>query len=230
VTTTRAQPDGDERPPDRPGTPCGRHPLPWPAASARQPARIRPACAADRPALAEMLSRCTGLTRSLRFLAPLRSFPEPYLTEALSGHPEHYALVAATPAAVVALASCRAVSGDTAELAVLVEDARQRQGIGTRLLKRLIEHADRSGLRTLRATLFAEQEWIVRPLRAYGTCTAVMSKGVLEVTVRLRADDRNPDAGAQGKRDRQAADRRLHRPPPRMDAARWGAAPAAGPQ
>jgi GNAT superfamily N-acetyltransferase len=177
-----------------------------------------------------MLSRCTGLTRSLRFLAPLRSFPEPYLTEALSGHPEHYALVAATPAAVVALASCRAVSGDTAELAVLVEDARQRQGIGTRLLKRLIEHADRSGLRTLRATLFAEQEWIVRPLRAYGTCTAVMSKGVLEVTVRLRADDRNPDAGAQGKRDRQAADRRLHRPPPRMDAARWGAAPAAGPQ
>ncbi len=130
-----------------------------------------------------MLSRCTVSTRSLRFLAPLRSFPEPYLTEALSGHPEHFALVAATPAAA-ALASCRAVAGGTAELAVLVEDARQRQGIGARLLKRLIEHADRSGLRTLRATLLAEQEWIVRPLRAYGTCTAVMSKGVLEVTVR----------------------------------------------
>jgi hypothetical protein len=35
----------------------------------------------------------------------------------------------------------------------------------------------------MRATLLAEQDWIVRPLRAYGTCTAVMSKGVLEVTV-----------------------------------------------
>lgn len=42
VTITRAQPDGAERPPDRPGTPCGRHPLRGPAASARQPARIRP--------------------------------------------------------------------------------------------------------------------------------------------------------------------------------------------
>ena len=130
-----------------------------------------------------------GSTRSLRFHAPLRSFPEPYLTEALSGHPEHLALVAATPAAIVALASCRAVAGSTAELAVLVEDTRQRQGIGARLLKRLIEHADRSGLRTLRATLLTEQEWVVRPLRTYGTCTAVMSKGVLEVTVRRPATD-----------------------------------------
>jgi GNAT superfamily N-acetyltransferase len=184
VTITRAQPDEDERPPDPPGTACGRHPLPWPAASARQPAQIRPACPADRPALAEMLSRCTDSTRSLRFFAPLRSFPEPYLSEALSGHPEHFALVAATPAAVVALASCRAVAGGTAELAVLVEDARQRQRIGARLLERLIEHADQTGLRTLRATSLAEQEWTVRPLRAYGTSTAVMSKGVLEVTVR----------------------------------------------
>jgi GNAT superfamily N-acetyltransferase len=149
-----------------------------------------------------MLSRCTGSTRSLRFLAPLRSFPEPYLTEALSGHPEHFALVAATPAAVVALASCRAVAGGTAELAVLVEDARQRQGIGARLLMRLIEHADRSGLPTLRATLLAEQEWIMRPLRAYGTSTAVMSKGVLEVTVLRHPDDQNRGADAQGSRNR----------------------------
>ncbi len=131
-----------------------------------------------------MLSRCTVRTRSLRFLAPLPSFPEPYLTEALSGHREHFALVAATPASVVALASCRAIAGGTAELAVLVEDSLQRQGIGACLLSRLIEHADRSGLRTLRATLLAEQAWIVRSLRAYGTCAAVISNGVLEVTVR----------------------------------------------
>ena len=197
MTIRGARPGGDERPPDRPATPCWQHPIPAPAASARQLARIRPACADDRPALAEMLSRCTDSTRSRRFFAPLRSFPEPYLTEALSGHPEHFALVAATPAVVVALASCRAVDGGSAELAVLVEDARQGQGIGAGLLKRLIEHADRSGLRTLRATLLAEQEWIMRPLRAYGTCTAVMNEGVLEVTVRRRADDRKQGADAR---------------------------------
>jgi GNAT superfamily N-acetyltransferase len=183
--------------PCRPGTPCGRQPMPGLATSAREPARIRLARAADRPTLAEMLSRCTSSTRSRRFFAPLRSFPEPYLTAALAELPEHLALVAATPAVVVALASCCAVDGCTAELAVLVEDARQRQGIGAQLMKRLIEHADRSGLRTLRATLLAEQEWIMRPLRAYGTVTAVMSKGVLEVTVRRPADDRNPGADAQ---------------------------------
>jgi N-acetylglutamate synthase-like GNAT family acetyltransferase len=145
---------------------------------------MRPASTADRPALAEMLSRCTDSTRRQRFLAPLRSFPEPYLTEALSGHPEHFALVAATPAAVVALASCCAEAGGAAELAVLVEDACQRQGIGARLLNRLIEHADRSGLRTLKATVLAEQAWIVRALRSCGTCTAAVSMGVFEVMVR----------------------------------------------
>lgn len=130
-----------------------------------------------------MLSRCTESTRLRRFQGPRSSFPDPYFTEALSGRPEHCALVAATTAAVMALASCRAVGGDAAELAVLVEDACQRQGIGARLLNGLVEHADRSGFRMLKATALAEQGWIVRALRPYGTCTAV-SMGVLEVTVR----------------------------------------------
>jgi GNAT superfamily N-acetyltransferase len=132
-----------------------------------------------------MLSRCTEPTRRKRFQGPRSSFPEPYLTEVLSGHPEHFALVAATSsAAVVALASCRNVGGDAAELAVLVEDAWQRQRIGARLLNRLIEHADRSGLRMLIATVPAENAWIVRALRSYGTCTAAVTMGVFQVTVR----------------------------------------------
>jgi GNAT superfamily N-acetyltransferase len=131
-----------------------------------------------------MLSRCTDTTRLRRFQGPLRSFPEPYLTDALSGHPGHFALVAGTPVTIVALASCHAVAGDAAELAVLVEDAWQRRGIGTSLLNELIEHADRSGLGTLQATGLAEQAWIVQALRSYGTCTATVSMGVFQVTVR----------------------------------------------
>ena len=130
-------------------------------ARARSPAstpfQVRRASPADRTALTEMLSRCTDTTRLRRFQGRRRSFPEPYLTEALSGHPEHFALVAGAPAVAVALASCRAVAGDAAELAVLVEDAWQRHGIGTRLLNELIEHADRSGLRTLKATMLASR-------------------------------------------------------------------------
>ena len=146
--------------------------------------RIRPATAADRPALTEMLARWSESTRVKRFLTPLRSFPERYLTEALAGHGDHLALVAATPTAVVALASCRATAGATADLAVLVEDAWQRQGIGTCLLNGLLDHADRNGLRTLKATMQPEQDWIMWALRAFGRCTARLSMGVLEVTMR----------------------------------------------
>src|SRR5260221_2119980 len=75
--------------------------------------------------------------------------------------------------------------GDYRAGAVLVEEACQRQGIGACLLNRLIEHADRNGLRTLKATVQAEQAWIVRALRSYGTCTAALRMGVFEVTLRL---------------------------------------------
>jgi N-acetylglutamate synthase-like GNAT family acetyltransferase len=146
--------------------------------------RIRPATPADRPALTEMLARCSESTRLKRFLAPLPSFPERYLTEALAGHADHLALVAATPTAVVALASCRATAGATADLAVLVEDAWQQQGLGTCLLNGLLDHADRTGLRTLKATMRPEQDWIMWALRAFGACTARLSMAVLEVTVR----------------------------------------------
>lgn len=196
MTIARAQPEGDGQPPDRPGGLGGRHLWAGPAAPACPPVQIRRASAADRSALTEMLSRCTDSTRLRRFQGPRRSFPEPYLTEALSGQAEHFALVAATPAAVVALASCRAVAGDSAELAVLVEDAWQRQGIGARLLNELIEYADRSGLRTLKATVLAEQAWIVRALCSYGTCTAPVSMGVFEVTMRREPDHADPQETA----------------------------------
>jgi GNAT superfamily N-acetyltransferase len=140
--------------------------------------------AADRPALTEMLSRCTDSSRLQRFLAPVRSFPEPYFTDALAGHADHVALVAESPTAVVALASCRATAGETADLAVLVEDAWQRQGIGTCLLGGLLDHAGRRGLRKLKATMRADQDWIMWSLRAFGACTARVSVGVLEVTLR----------------------------------------------
>jgi N-acetylglutamate synthase-like GNAT family acetyltransferase len=148
------------------------------------PLDIRQATAGDRQALADMLSRCTDSTRLRRFLAPLRSFPEPYLTEALAGRGEHLALIAETSSAVVALASCCAVGDGVAELAVLVEDASQRQGIGTCLLSRLINHADRSGLHTLQATVLAEQAWIMRVLGSHGTCTTSGTTGVIQATVR----------------------------------------------
>jgi len=120
-----------------------------------------------------------------------------YLAEALSGSPFHHALVAcpepactaragALPGRIVALASCRLVDEGAAELGLLIEDAWQRRGLGTRLLRDLAAHASAAGLRVLEAQLLAEQAWISGLLRPYGACRLRSTwNGVLDVTVRL---------------------------------------------
>ena len=123
-----------------------------PASVAAGTCSVRRAAAGDRPALERMLARCTGQTRYRRFHGPVSVFPERYLTEALSGSPLHFALVAClgddaegdgtvvdgtvVDGTVVALASCRAVDEGVAELGILVEDEWQRRGVGSDLLLR----------------------------------------------------------------------------------------------
>jgi GNAT superfamily N-acetyltransferase len=145
--------------------------------------RIRQAVPDDRAALEAMLARCTPATRHGRFHAPVRSFPEPYLGEALAGRPEHFALVAEHDGAAIALASCRIDPDGGAELGLLVEDRWQRRGIGTRLLNRLIQHADNLCLRPMRAKVLAEQAWILRILRTHGTCQTAITGNALDVTM-----------------------------------------------
>jgi len=174
--------------------------------------RVRRAATADHLALARMFERCTLETRYRRFHGPVKAIPERYLADALSGSPFHYALVAGPgpgpvavpaldPAAVsspdtraggiVALASCRTVDEGAAELGLLIEDAWQRHGLGTRLLRDLIAHARRAGLRVVEAQVLAEQAWIASLLRPYGTCRVRSAwGGVLNVTVRLGAGPR----------------------------------------
>jgi GNAT superfamily N-acetyltransferase len=163
---------------------------------------VRQAGPADRDDLARMFERCTLETRLRRFHGPVKAIPARYLTEALSGSPFHHALVACPqptvgrpaggppggppPGAIVALASCRLVDEGAAELGLLIEDAWQRRGLGTRLLRDLVTHASAAGLRVLRAQLLAEQAWIAGLLRPYGACHVSPTwDGVLNVTARL---------------------------------------------
>jgi GNAT superfamily N-acetyltransferase len=158
---------------------------------------VRRARPHDRPALIAMLGRCTTETRYLRFLGHARSFPEPYLTNAVGGACEHLALVAEAPGVLVALASCIDVADGVADLGILVEDAYQRRGIGTCLLSRLVEHADRRGLRALTATVLGEQAWLLKALRAYGRVEASMRYGVFEVMLRQGGEEsRRPSGGS----------------------------------
>lgn len=158
---------------------------------------VRQAAAGDRPALERMLARCTGQTRYRRFHGPVKVFPERYLTEALSGSPLHFALVACldedgaeedgtvVDGTVVALASCRAVDEGVAELGILVEDEWQRRGVGSDLLREIVAYAARTGLRALQAQVLADQPWIVGLLRRHGTCAITGAGQALYVTLSL---------------------------------------------
>jgi GNAT superfamily N-acetyltransferase len=97
----------------------------------------------------------------------------------------------ARPPTIVALASCRLIDEGAAELGVLIEDAWQRQGLGTSLVRDLVAHATGIGLRVLKAQLLVEQAWIAGLLRPYGACRiGPAGGGVLNVTVRLGAGRR----------------------------------------
>jgi GNAT superfamily N-acetyltransferase len=158
---------------------------------------VRRAAARDRPALERMLARCTRQTRYRRFHGPVKLFPEPYLTEALSGSPLHFALVArlgedgaevdgtVVEGTIVALASCRAVDEGVAELGILVEDQWQRRGVGSDLLREIVAYAASTGLRALQAQVLADQPWIVGLLRRHGTCTVAGAGQALHVTLSL---------------------------------------------
>ena len=175
-----------------------------PAPVAAGTCSVRRAAAGDRPALEGMLARCTGQTRYRRFHGPVNVFPGRYLTEALSGSPLHFALVACldedakdstvvddtaadttVDATVVALASCRAVDEGLAELGILVEDEWQHRGVGSHLLAEIVAYAHRTGLRALQAQVLAEQPWIVGLLQRHGACTVAGAGPALHVTLSL---------------------------------------------
>jgi GNAT superfamily N-acetyltransferase len=153
---------------------------------------IRRASERDRSALAEMFGRCTTQTRYRRFHGQVNVLPARYLTEALSGRPDHLALVAvvaagrresSTEGSVVALASCRTDARGVGDLGVLVEDGWQRLGIGAALLREIAGYATSTGIGVFTAQVLAEQSWILRMLTAYGSCESVIRRGVLDVTV-----------------------------------------------
>jgi GNAT superfamily N-acetyltransferase len=99
--------------------------------------KLRQARVSDLAALDAMLARCSIRTTALRFNVPMPRLPRAYADAIEAPHGVH--VVAEAGDQIVALASC--VDG---ELAVLVEDAWQGQGLGTRLLDELVARTGRT--------------------------------------------------------------------------------------
>jgi RimJ/RimL family protein N-acetyltransferase len=122
---------------------------------------IRPIQSGDAPLLADGFARLSAESRQLRFLtgkSHLTAAELAYFTEI--DHHDHEALGAVDPVDGRGLGVARYIrdSGDQkgAEIAVTVVDEWQRRGLGTELLKRLIDRARQERIRHVTALVAAD--------------------------------------------------------------------------
>jgi len=148
---------------------------------------IRPATGEDAEAVRGLHHRSSATTRRRRYPGGRQSHSDARLRRLLEPA-GGLTLVAVHHDArrgeeqVVAMANLLA-EGDLGEVALLVEDAWQRRGLGTALLRRLIGYADRSGFAAVVAHTATDNVAMVRTLRRVGPGTTDRDGGMLSVTL-----------------------------------------------
>jgi RimJ/RimL family protein N-acetyltransferase len=158
---------------------------------------LRDAGPSDGPLVAALHARCSPESRRARFLSPTPRLDAAQL-RALVGLDEGRAVLALTAdgGSAVGLADlCRVprhdgpqTDGAAASFGVLVDDAWQGRGLGTALLRRLVDTAGELGVGELTGTVPADGVRITRLLRRAGLQpSAVLADGALRLRVPLRA-------------------------------------------
>lgn len=134
---------------------------------------IRPLEAGDRDALAAAIMRLSERSRYLRFASPMPVLSSVALNRLLDlDHLHREALVASDPltghgVAVARYAEIRA-EPFAVDLAVTVDDAWQRRGLGRLLLTRIIARAHENGYRVVRGSVLVENRASRALLRGAG--------------------------------------------------------------
>jgi GNAT superfamily N-acetyltransferase len=149
---------------------------------------IRPATGDDAEAVRGLHERSSAATRQRRYLGGAPGLTDARLRRLLTPT-SGLALVVEQGDDVVAMANLL-VEGDLGEVALLVEDAWQRRGIGTALLRRLLAYAERAGLTAVVAHTGADNVAMLRTLRRVGTGTAWRDGAMHSVTLPIA--DRRP--------------------------------------
>lgn len=150
---------------------------------------MRPATAEDTEAVRDLHARCSTATIAARYLGAAPS--EARLARLLQ--PAHgRTLVVTAGSQVVAMASLLA-EGDLGEIAILVEDGRQRRGIGTALLRRLMAYAERGRFAALVAHTAADNVAMLRTLSRLGAGPADRDGTMVTVTLPVPGRDQVGD-------------------------------------
>jgi len=157
---------------------------------------VRQAMAADTLLLAELLCQLSERTRHLRYMSSRHFSADVIWNEAVRmarGHSyDHTTLVATIRlneydevVGVAELVRDRQTP-TVGEIALVVRDDEQRQGIGSFLLRHLVRVAQRGGLTSLNASLLAENRAMLGLIRTLGLpYTATTRYGETEVVVSI---------------------------------------------
>jgi acetyltransferase len=157
--------------------------------------RIRPIGPPDLDALKRFFLALSPTTRRLRFHASIRELPEPLLRELTEpDQRQHVGLIAeaqagASEQAAQLVAEARFVRSpgtDGAEFALVVADGWRRVGLGSSLMRALLDHAGLRGVQRLCGDALADNEATRRFLRSLGAWRSGSVEG--DETIRLCLD------------------------------------------
>ena len=166
--------------------------------------RIRTALPDDLEALRALHAAASDRSLYLRFFNVNRSAADRYLaTVVRPGGADRQALAAWVGSRIAGLAVFERLDGASAEVALLVADSDQGEGIGTLLLERLAHLARRHGIRRFVADVLNENAAVLEVIRELGYHTAFESdRSGVHLAIDLTVDERA--LAAVDARDRSA--------------------------
>lgn len=152
---------------------------------------IRLAHPEDADAVAAMHERCSERSRYQRYFTGAQEWRDVNLRRLTGGHRGATLVVMSAAGTIVGLGNvfpAPAAHGPAAELAMIVEDDFQARGVGTRLLRHMLELAERLGFQDVVAVVLAENTQMLHVLDAARlTWTRVTTNGVVTMRAPLSA-------------------------------------------
>ena len=139
----------------------------------------------DGPAIEAVLARCTPWSLSDRFFRPVSKAPQGYLDQVLSDRYVHLAFLIQRHGEVIGLAELHRTGSQCGDLALIVEDAYHRRGIGAAAFGLLTGVARQLDMQTLTADVRTENGVVVRALRRAGKATVTRERDVCHVQVQI---------------------------------------------
>ena len=132
-----------------------------------------------------MLSRCSRQSLYHRFHGYTDGVA--YTRSLLNERPSDENLLAWDHSTCIGMATISRDERGAAHLGVLVEDRWQRQGVGTRLIRALIDTARSRGVTRVHADVLGEDQFLLRVLRRVGPLKVAIELGTFSVDVDLVA-------------------------------------------